>query len=119
MKKLLIVLESRASYGYSKNLINIFKKSKNHICKTVVTGTHLSKELGSSVNDIKLDKIKINYKINFSSKNFVNGIGNLIIKFNNILKNFKPDLVIVFGDRVELIGVAIACTYSNTLIAHV
>ena len=119
MKKILMILESRASYGYSKNLINIIKDDKQFLCKTLVTGTHLSKELGSSVNDLRSDKIKIDYKIKFNSNNFTNSIGNTVIKFNKILKKFNPDIVIIFGDRVELIGIAIACVYSNKIIAHV
>ena len=74
MKKILIVFESRASYGYSKNLYNLLKDDKNFNLKTVVTGTHLSKELGSSINHIKKDNIKIDYKIPFLNKNFNFGI---------------------------------------------
>ena len=46
MKKILVILESRASYGYSKNLVYYLKKNKKIKVKTLVTGTHLSKELG-------------------------------------------------------------------------
>ncbi len=120
MKKILIVFESRASYGYSKNLYNLLKDDKNFNLKTVVTGTHLSKELGSSINHIKKDNIKIDYKIPFLNKNFNFGIGNLITKFSKILKEFSPDIVLIFGDRVELMAIAISCSYNpGTLLAHV
>ena len=62
MKKILIVFESRASYGYSKNLYDLIKNDKKFILKTVVTGTHLSKELGSSINNIKKEIILETYK---------------------------------------------------------
>ena len=120
MKKILFILESRASYGYCKNLIEIFKKNKDKTSfKTFVTGTHLSKELGSSIKDIHKDKIKINYKYAFNHKDINIGISNIINQTNKILKEFNPDVVLIFGDRVELLGVAIACTYSNHVIAHV
>ena len=120
MKKVLIVFESRASYGYSKNLYNLLKKDKNFNLKTVVTGTHLSKELGSSIKNIRKDKIRIDFKIPFLNKDFNFGIGNLIVKFSKILKKFNPDIVIIFGDRVELMAIAISCSYNhNTLLAHV
>ena len=90
MKKILLVLESRASYGYSKNLLNKLKKDKNIITKTVVTGTHLSKELGYSIRNLKTDKIKIDYKLNFNNKNIVVGIGRLILGANKIISKFKP-----------------------------
>jgi UDP-N-acetylglucosamine 2-epimerase (non-hydrolysing)/GDP/UDP-N,N'-diacetylbacillosamine 2-epimerase (hydrolysing) len=85
-----------------------------------VTGTHLSKELGFTANTLKKDKIRINYKLKFNNKNFPNGIGKLIVGIDKILNKFKPEIVIIFGDRVELISVAIACCYrNNCLLAHV
>ncbi len=120
MKKILLILESRASYGYSKNLINLLKNDKKFLVKTLVTGTHLSKELGSSYKNILKDKIRINYKLSFDQSNFSNGIGKLITNFSKIKKKFKPNIVIIFGDRVELIGIAINCCYSdNIALAHV
>jgi GDP/UDP-N,N'-diacetylbacillosamine 2-epimerase (hydrolysing) len=120
MRKILIVLESRASYGYSRNIYKKFKLDKNILLKTLVTGTHLSKELGFTANTLKKDKIRINYKLKFNNKNFPNGIGKLIVGIDKILNKFKPEIVIIFGDRVELISVAIACCYrNNCLLAHV
>ena len=120
MKKILLILESRASYGYSKNLINLLKNDKKFLVKTLVTGTHLSKELGSSYKNILKDKLRINYKLSFDQSNFSNGIGKLITNFSKIKKKFKPNIVIIFGDRVELIGIAINCCYSdNIALAHV
>ena len=111
---------SQSYYGYIKNLYNLLKDDKNFNLKTVVTGTHLSKELGSSINHIKKDNIKIDYKIPFLNKNFNFGIGNLITKFSKILKEFSPDIVLIFGDRVELMAIAISCSYNpGTLLAHV
>ena len=120
MKKILLIFESRASYGYSKNLYKLLVKDKHFSVKTLITGTHLSKELGSSFKNLKNDKIKINYKIRFKNKNFAYGIGKLIIDFNKILRNYKPDIVIIFGDRAELMSFAIICGYNNNIaLAHV
>jgi UDP-hydrolysing UDP-N-acetyl-D-glucosamine 2-epimerase len=120
MKKILLILESRASYGYSKNIYKLLKNDKNFNVKSLVTGTHLSKELGSSFNNIKKDKIKIDYKINFFNKNLSVGIGKLILGLNKILKKFEPEIVMIFGDRVELMSVAISCCYrTNIVLAHV
>ena len=119
MRKVLIIFESRASYGYSKNLYWLLKKDKKINVKTLITGTHLSRELGSSFKNITKDNIKINYKIKFDHRNFDIGIGKLIINFSKILKKIRPDIVIIFGDRVELMGIAISCSYNNIPLAHV
>ena len=119
MRKILLILGSRASYGYSKNLYNLLKKGRKIQVKTLITGTHLSKELGFSLNNIKKDKIKIDFMLKFFNKNFDLGIGKLIVNLLKFLKNFKPDIVIIFGDRVELMGIAISCSYNNFALAHV
>ncbi len=120
MKKILVILESRASYGYSKNLLNFLKKEKKINVKTFVTGTHLSKELGLSINNILSDKIQINFKANFQKDNFAIGIAKLVLSFSKILQKFKPDIVIIFGDRVELMSIAISCCYTNKVaLAHI
>jgi len=120
MKKILLVLESRASYGYSKNIYKLLKNNKKFNVKTLVTGTHLSKELGSSFKNIKNDKVKIDFKINFFNKNLSTGIAKLILGFDKILNKFKPEIVMIFGDRVELMGIAISCCYKeNIILAHV
>ena len=120
MKKILLVLESRASYGYSKNLLQILKKDKKIKTKTVVTGTHLSKELGYSIKNLKSDNIKIDYRLNFNNKDIVDGIGKLTLEANKVISDFKPNIVVIFGDRIELIPFAISCSYRNdVLLAHV
>jgi GDP/UDP-N,N'-diacetylbacillosamine 2-epimerase (hydrolysing) len=120
MRRILLVLESRASYGYSKNLYKLFKGDKKFTLKTFVTGTHLSNELGLSIKNIEKDQIKINYREKFYNKNLAIGIGKLTIKFSKILKIFKPNIVLIFGDRVELMSIAICCTYNpNIILAHV
>jgi UDP-N-acetylglucosamine 2-epimerase (non-hydrolysing)/GDP/UDP-N,N'-diacetylbacillosamine 2-epimerase (hydrolysing) len=119
MKKVLFILESRASFGYSKNLISIFNKNKRYKYKNFVTGTHLSKELGNSVTDIKKERIKLDFISKFNHLDLSKGIADTIKNTNNILKKFDPDFVIIFGDRVELLGVAISCIFNDKIICHV
>ncbi len=121
MRKILIYLESRASYSYALPLINILKKKKkNFLFKTLITGMHLEKEFGHTFKEVKKDKVKIDYKIKFpNKKNWPFSIGKILIECSKILKNFNPDLVVIFGDRVELVPISIASSYNGTAIAHV
>ena len=66
-----------------------------------------------------LPKIKIDFKIPFLNKDLNLGIGNLVVKFSKIVKKFSPDIVIIFGDRVELVPISIASSYNGTAIAHI
>ena len=68
-KKILMVTGSRSEFGLQENLFNLLRKDKKIIPLLVVTGSHLSKIHGNTVNDIKKKKIKIFKKINIINKN--------------------------------------------------
>ena len=68
-RKILLYLESRASYSYALPLINLLKKNKkNVVFKTIVTGMHLEKEFGSTICEIQKDKVKTDFKLKFLKK---------------------------------------------------
>ena len=119
-RKFLFCLESRASYSYALPLMKMMEKNKNKaIFKTVVTGMHLEKEFGSTLNYIKKDSININYLLKFYPKNWTHSIGKQIIDYSKILSKFKPDVVLIFGDRVELVPIAISSSYQGIPVAHI
>ena len=58
-KKILFHLESRATYGYARNVLRVIKNFHNLEYTTLVTGGHLDPSLGESINLIKNDNFKI------------------------------------------------------------
>lgn len=120
MKKILIYLESRASYSYALPLIKILKKRKKFLFKTLITGMHLEKEFGHTFKEVRKDNVNIDFKIKFpNKKNWPQSIGKMLVECSNILKKFNPNLVVIFGDRVELVPISIASSYNGTAIAHI
>ena len=119
MIKGLFVFESRASFGYSLNLLKKINRVKKFKIFSLITGTHLSKELGDSVNEVKQNLQKIDYQINFDSNNISIGCGNLIQKVDKILKKIRPKFIFIFGDRLELMPIALAALYNDVVICHV
>ena len=108
-KKYLFVTSSRADYSPSKNLIKLLKKKIRNF-KLLVTGSHLNKKFGSSINEILSDGIKPDYRINVLSNNNINNVNKIseetFKKFNNFLqKKYKPDILIVLGDRFEMLPI--------------
>ena len=83
MKKICIVSGSRAEYGLLKALISKINKSKSTSLQLIVTGSHLSKEYGSTYKEILKDGFKINNKI-----------------FIEIKKNSKFDVPILTGKLI-------------------
>lgn len=123
-KKVFIVTGSRAEYGLLKNLIIKLKIIKKFQVKLIVTGMHLSKKHGSTLKEIKKDKLKINYKINLKLKSdshseVSKSIGTGIEVFTKIFRSDKPDIIIILGDRHEMLPPAIVSLIFNVPVAHI
>lgn len=116
-----VITATRAEYGLLKPVILEFNKIKNIDLRLIVTGTHLSKKYGYTINEIIADKIKIYKKINIISdknQNIINIFNNAVSKFSSLLKKNKFDTVVLLGDRYETLGFAIACMFNNVPICH-
>lgn len=124
-RKICFIGTSRATYGYKKNIIKILQRDKNIMCYYVVTGMHLSKKHGYSVNEILKDKISIfkKFKMNYSKidnhVSFVKSLSTEMQKFSQILAKLKPDILVVTGDRAEMFIAAISAVYMNIPVAHI
>ena len=122
--KICIATGSRSEYGLLKNLIYEIKKIKHFKLKLIATGAHVSKKYNNTFSEIKNDGIKIDKKINLNinkddARSIIKSINVGLSSFVNVYKNFKPDLVIVLGDRYEIFAAAIAASFSRILIAHI
>jgi GDP/UDP-N,N'-diacetylbacillosamine 2-epimerase (hydrolysing) len=123
-KKILILTSTRADYGLMKKLIFLLNKEKSFLIKLLVTGTHFDKKFGNTYKEIIKDKVNIDYKINLSINgdsawHISNYFSKQAEKLNFIFKNkFKPDLIILLGDRFEILSVACICKIYNIPICH-
>jgi len=123
-KKIIIVTGSRADYGILKNLIIYLNKSKKFHLSLVVTGQHLSKNYGKTSKIITNDFAKICHLININIKKtnslaILNSIGIGLNKIGKFIQLQKPELIILLGDRYEILSAAIGSIYNNVKIAHI
>jgi len=124
MKKICIITATRAEYGILTPLIKRVAEDDELELQLVVTGSHLSDKHGKTVEYIKNDGFKVfseipileegntPYDISITASNALCG-------FATLFKENKPDLVVLLGDRTELMGVAIAAMNENIMIAHI
>jgi UDP-hydrolysing UDP-N-acetyl-D-glucosamine 2-epimerase len=126
-RKILIITERRADYSRFKPILSIISKSKNLKYDLIVTGSHLLKRHGYTINEIKKDNFKINYKIkNFSNKQKINdgepmvfGIGKILTEISKIIKKSKPDIILTGFDIGGNFALTIAGAHLNIPVAHV
>lgn len=121
MKKIVYITGTRADYGLMQNTLKEINHNFN--LEVVVTGMHLMEEFGPSVEEIKKDNFKI-HTINqiFKKDNpesMSSFIGNLVIELTDLLSKIKPDLVLLLGDRGEMLAGAIVASYLQIPIAHI
>ena len=122
-RRICIFTGTRADYGLLKPLIKRAQDDPDIEMQLIVSGMHLSPEFGLTYKRIEQDGFKINEKLEIimSSDTPVGiskSIGLGIISFSECVSRLNPDLVVLLGDRFEVLAFAIASTIANVPIAH-
>ena len=120
-KKILFVTCTRADYGKLKSLILSIQKNNNFISKVFVTGTHNMKLYGSTYLELVKDKIRGIYRYSNQTINMRMDevLTKTMVGFSSFLIRYKPDLVVVLGDRIEPLACALSSLLNNFLVAHI
>lgn len=114
---------SRADYGIVKNYLKLLDDDKEIAFSLLVTGSHLENKFGHSIDIIKQDgfKIELEVPINIENSNNANVIHSMAIALDSFGKYFEQhdfDLLIILGDRYEMMAVAIAASMQKIPILH-
>jgi GDP/UDP-N,N'-diacetylbacillosamine 2-epimerase (hydrolysing) len=124
MRKICIITGSRAEYGLLHSLLEKIKKDKNTKLQIIATCMHLLPKFGNTYKEIIKDGFKIDYKVKMpipSSKpeSITGATGLGMIGFSKAFLKLKPDLVVVLGDRFEVLSASFAALSKNIPIAHI
>jgi len=123
-KKVAVIASSRATYGYKKRIIKMIRESDKLELQLIVTGMHLLKEHGYSVEEIEKDGHLIAAKVDMMVGGehpaaWAKSIGVEIQGLAQVFQMLDPDLVLVTGDRAEMLGAAVTAAYMNKPVAHI
>ena len=123
-RKITITTGTRAEYGILRPILNEITQRKKLQLILIVTGTHLSKRHGMTINEIKKDKFKIYQTFKFlpnddTGFSAAKSLGDGVIQFAKIFKKVKPDINLILGDRDEMFASAIAAYHMNIPNAHI
>ena len=123
MRKICIVVGSRANYSSIKSVIEAVFKHDNLNLQLVVGASAILEKYGNVSKLIEKDGYKIDAKFQMIlegegvlSMTKSTGLG--IIELSSIFDNLKPDLVVTVGDRYETMSTTIAACYMNISLAH-
>ncbi len=123
LKKVLYITGTRADYGLMHNTLELLDKDDNIHLDIAVTGMHLMEEFGYSLNEIKKD----NFMLHVINQTFLKDneqsmsefIGNLIVDLTGLMVDLNPDIVLLLGDRGEMLAGAIVASYLQIPVAHI
>lgn len=123
MKKLAIITGTRAEYGLLYPLIKKISMDTNLDLQLIVTGMHLSPEFGLTIDTIEEDGFKISDKIEIllSSDTPIGiskSMGLAMISFSESFARLRPDMIVILGDRFEMLAAATVASVTKIPIAH-
>jgi GDP/UDP-N,N'-diacetylbacillosamine 2-epimerase (hydrolysing) len=122
--KICVVTGTRAEYGLLYWIMKHIEDNQKLKLQVIATGSHLSPEFGLTYEEIEKDGFTINRKIEMilsadtpSAISKSTGLG--LIGFSECYNELKPDIVLVLGDRYEILAASIAATFARIPIAHI
>jgi len=123
-KKICVVTGSRAEYGLLKNIIKLIKSEPTMQLQIIATGSHLAEKFGSTYKEILEDGINIDFKIDIlddviNEQTTSIAMGKVQTEVSKVLQETKPDLLLVLGDRYEILSAVIAALLCKIPVAHI
>ena len=124
MYRIGIITGTRAEYGLLKSVINKVYMAEDLELQLIVTGMHLSPEFGMTYKEIEEDGYLITMKIEMllssdTPVGITKSMGLAMISFADYYEIYKPDIVIILGDRFEMLAAASAAMIARVPIAHI
>lgn len=120
-KKIAFLTGTRADFGKIKSLLQILQNNTNFEAHIFVTGMHMMHDYGYTLIEVERSGFKnISTFENHTDESTMDlTLAKTIEGFSVYVKQVKPDLIVVHGDRVEALAGAIVGSLNNILVAHI
>lgn len=125
-RRICVVTGSRAEYGLLNRLIRMIADSPLTELKMVATNMHISPLFGETYKEIEADGFTIDKKVSIledtapdNSDATLKAMSKAIAGMSEAFSELKPDLVLILGDRYEILSAAIAAMIHRIPIAHI
>ena len=122
-RRVCVVTGTRAEYGLLRWVIEGIARSPALELQVVATGMHLSPEFGLTYREIEGDGYAIDAKVEMllssdSAVGVAKSMGLGLIGFADVFELLRPDVVLMLGDRFEILAAASAALVARIPIAH-
>lgn len=123
MKKICVVSGTRADYGLLRWVMHEIGAAPGLQLQVAVTGAHLSPEFGLTWRNIVEDGFAIDAKVEMllgsdTPVGITKSLSLAVAGFADALAALRPDMLLVLGDRYEILGAVTAATMARIPVAH-
>lgn len=125
MRKICVVTGTRAEYGLLSRLMRLIQEAPDTQLQVIATNMHLSPKYGNTYQEIEKDGFTIDCKLPIIDENAednavttVKSMATALSGFADAYNTLKPNLVVVLGDRYEILAAATAALIEGIPIAH-
>lgn len=124
IRKICVITGSRADYGLLYWFLRAIREDRALKLQIVATGAHLSVRHGLTYKAIEADNFRLSAKVSIlvakdSPEDIASALAKGIAGFAKVFKNLNPDIVVVLGDRYEMLAAAQAAMLARIPIAHI
>lgn len=124
MKTICIALTNRTNYSKLKTVLFELRNFRDLECRIVLSSTILLDRYGSSYRDLLHDGFEIDKKIdcvlmNDSHEAMAKTVGLSVLEHATYFQWRRPDLLLIVGDRFDMLAPAVAASMMNIPIAHI
>lgn len=124
MRKVIYVSGTRADFGLIRSSLDLINESPDLALSVCVTGMHLSDRYGGTVAEIIDGGFRVCGRVEVdleetSGESMARAISGELAGFVDVFRDEQPDVVLILGDRGEMLAAAIAAIYMNIPIVHV
>ena len=123
-RKICIITGTRAEYGLLSTLMREIENDDLLDLQVVVTAMHLEASYGNTVVLIERDGFQVDARVPIdlfddSPLGVARSMAKGISRLAEVLDSLKPDILVLLGDRYEILGAAEAAMLLKIPIAHI
>lgn len=123
-RKICIVTSTRADWGLLSGVARALQAYDTVLLQIIATNMHLNPRYGMTVNEIIEDGFTVDERVEMNSRtdspiDTAVATGKCLGGIAKALNHLKPDILVILGDRYEMLAVATAATIMRVPIAHI
>lgn len=124
IRKICVVTGNRSEYSKLKFVMKAIKEHPKLKLILIVTASHLLDDFGKTIEVIKKDGFRVNAMARTVAAgedliSMAKSVGLCALEIPTLLNLYKPDMVLVSGDRFDILGVAVSTAFMNIPLVHI